>query len=160
VTIWLVARRRFFGGKDGVLIDGRNRWAACQMAGVDPRFDVLNGQDPVAYILSSNIKRRHMNAGQRAMAIAASVSVSDTKISRERRDELAKLADAGSGKVGQAFMILRWREDLVSDVIAGVETLDAAYTKAKARKEGKDTDEARMAKLQASRFILMVAIAL
>src|SRR4051794_28416384 len=56
--------------KDGVLIDGRNRWAACQIASVDPRFDVLNGQDPVSYILSSNIARRHMNAGQRAMTTA------------------------------------------------------------------------------------------
>lgn len=56
--------------KDKVLIDGRNRLAACEMAGVEPHFEELNGSDPVAYILSANLARRHMTKGQRAMAAA------------------------------------------------------------------------------------------
>lgn len=56
--------------KDGVLIDGRNRLKACEMAGVEPATRELNGQDPEAFIISSNIARRHMTKGQRAMAVA------------------------------------------------------------------------------------------
>jgi ParB-like chromosome segregation protein Spo0J len=37
---------------DGVLIDGRNRLRACEIAGVDPKFSKLNGHDAAAYIVS------------------------------------------------------------------------------------------------------------
>jgi hypothetical protein len=40
------------------------------MAGVEPTFVRLNGEDPAAYIVSANINRRQLTAGQRAMAIA------------------------------------------------------------------------------------------
>lgn len=56
--------------KDKVLIDGRNRLAACEMAGVEPEYVEMNGSDPVAFILSANLARRHMSKGQRAMAAA------------------------------------------------------------------------------------------
>jgi hypothetical protein len=51
-------------------IDGRNRLAACKIAGVEPRFEKLNGADPAAYIVSSNLKRRNLKKGQQAMALA------------------------------------------------------------------------------------------
>ena len=50
--------------------DGRNRMRACEIAGVAPKFQKINGQDQKAYILSVNINRRHMSAAQRAMAVA------------------------------------------------------------------------------------------
>ncbi len=40
-------------------------------AGLDPR----RGPDPVAYILSTNIHRRHMTRGRRAMAVTSGGSV-------------------------------------------------------------------------------------
>ncbi len=40
------------------LIDGRNRLAACKMAGMTPAYLVLT-TDPTAYILSANVHRRH-----------------------------------------------------------------------------------------------------
>ncbi len=36
----------------------------------EPDVIELNGQDPIAYVLSANIHRRHMTKGQRAMAVA------------------------------------------------------------------------------------------
>src|SRR5580765_7417191 len=53
---------------EGMLIDGRNRLAACKLAGVEPTFTTLNGHDPVAFILSANIQRRHLSKGQQAAA--------------------------------------------------------------------------------------------
>jgi hypothetical protein len=40
--------------------------------------------------------------------------------------------------------------ELADDVIVGILPLNDAYEKAKARKEGKDTDEARMAELRSA----------
>lgn len=49
------------------ILDGRNRFAACQEAGVKPVFAEFVGQDPVAFVFSKNLSRRHLNESQRAM---------------------------------------------------------------------------------------------
>lgn len=50
----------------GTLLDGRNRLAACQLVGVEPRWREYEGDNPVAFIVGANLKRRHLNEGQRA----------------------------------------------------------------------------------------------
>jgi hypothetical protein len=56
------------------LIDGRNRLAACGLAGVEPRYERLVDQDPEAFIVSVNLARRNMSKGQQAMALAMILS--------------------------------------------------------------------------------------
>lgn len=54
-----------------VLIDGRNRYRACEVAGVDPVFETLGAHYDERRILdlivSKNLARRHLTPGQRAM---------------------------------------------------------------------------------------------
>jgi hypothetical protein len=52
---------------DGKVIDGRRRLRACQVAGVQPQFRDVKVSDPVAYVLSLNLHRRHLTPGQRSM---------------------------------------------------------------------------------------------
>jgi ParB-like chromosome segregation protein Spo0J len=52
------------------IVDGRNRLAACKIAGVEPRFTKLNGEDVKSFIAAENLERRNMNASQKAMAPA------------------------------------------------------------------------------------------
>lgn len=58
---------------DGMVLDGGNRYRACTEAGVPPVFAQFQGDDVVAYVLSANLHRRHLTAGQHA-AIVASVT--------------------------------------------------------------------------------------
>jgi hypothetical protein len=54
----------------GYLIDGRNRLMACEAIGITPFYKEMNFADEVEvidYIISENVKRRHLDAGQRAM---------------------------------------------------------------------------------------------
>lgn len=54
---------------DGKIIDGRNRYNACQEVGVKPQFREYTGQGGaalVAFVVSLNLKRRHLDAGQKA----------------------------------------------------------------------------------------------
>ena len=58
---------------EGKVLDGRNRYLACQRVNVDPVTEDVNPEDPVAYVLSRNLHRRHLDSSQRAM-IAAKVA--------------------------------------------------------------------------------------
>lgn len=51
-----------------LLLDGRNRLRACLKTGVKPRFVDLDDVDPIDYVESKNLSRRHLTAGQRALA--------------------------------------------------------------------------------------------
>jgi 16S rRNA G966 N2-methylase RsmD len=48
-----------------MLLDGRNRSRACQLAGIPVRTRLYTGNDPIAFSLSQNLKRRHLTSGQR-----------------------------------------------------------------------------------------------
>lgn len=51
---------------EGLLLDGRNRLAACAICGVEPSFKQYEGNSPVTFVISANIKRRQLDASQRA----------------------------------------------------------------------------------------------
>jgi N6-adenosine-specific RNA methylase IME4 len=55
---------------DGKVLDGRNRQAACALAGIEPHYTDFGGADPVSFVLSKNLHRRHLSESQRAMAAA------------------------------------------------------------------------------------------
>lgn len=56
---------------DGRIVDGRNRKAACTLAGIEPRYATLpDGVSPVSYVISVNLHRRHLTKSQAAIAAA------------------------------------------------------------------------------------------
>ncbi len=52
---------------NGEIIDGRNRYLACQMAGVEPKFIEFEWDSIIDFVISKNLKRRHLNASQKAI---------------------------------------------------------------------------------------------
>ena len=52
---------------DGKILDGRNRFKACQLNGITPRCEEYAGDDPLGFVISHNLHRRHLTEPQRAM---------------------------------------------------------------------------------------------
>ncbi len=49
------------------VLDERDSWEACEIAGVEPRTVEFDGPDPIAFVVSRNFRRRHLTASQKAM---------------------------------------------------------------------------------------------
>ncbi|MPZ66195.1 MAG: plasmid replication/partition related protein [Pseudonocardiaceae bacterium] len=131
---------------DGRILDGRNRYSACQIAGVEPDFVTYDGEDPDGYALTVNITRRHLTKGQQAMIAARASAVCDKPLST-----LARENDVSKSRVTYAKVVLDHAPDLVEQVVSGAESLDAAYKKAQENKQDAESTEAKMARLREHR---------
>lgn len=57
--------------RDGQILDGGNRYRACVELGIEPQTVEYSGADPVAFVLSANLHRRHLTPGQQAAIVAS-----------------------------------------------------------------------------------------
>lgn len=140
---------------NGKLVDGRNRRAACKIAGVVPPVRELGeGEDPTAYVISANIHRRHMMTAQRAMAEAIIYPEPEkggrgkvNKLSRNR-ESLGVSSKTVENLLSQARMVVKFAPELGPLVVAGAENLTTAYKTAIERKEEQESKSSRLEKLR------------
>ena len=89
----------------GLILDGRNRYKACQMAGIRPRVEEFNPRiakrSPEEFVLSRNLRRRHLSVGQKA-AIALDWSEQiEVKADPEKKKALGRPRSPISGAAKQ-----------------------------------------------------------
>lgn len=72
----------------GKILDGRNRLKACAIAKVQPRIEEWDGRggSPTAFVMSLNLRRRHLNQSQRAMIAAAALPLFAAEAKARQRD--------------------------------------------------------------------------
>lgn len=55
---------------EGQILDGRNRYQACCELSIELATTEYTGDDPIGFVLSKNLHRRHLDASQRALIAA------------------------------------------------------------------------------------------
>lgn len=132
---------------DGSILDGRNRYRACIEASVEPRFRTYDGGDPLAFVISANIKRRHLDASQRAIIAARLANRPEGRPSKTAPigavsiAEAAKLFSIGEGTIDRAKRVLR---ECTADVIAQIERGEVSVAGALKGQEDKPQPASRL----------------
>jgi N6-adenosine-specific RNA methylase IME4/ParB-like chromosome segregation protein Spo0J len=109
---------------EGQILDGRNRYRACVAAGTDCRFESYEGEDPAAYVVSLNLKRRHLSESQRAMVAANLANMKSgartdlAQICARSQDDVATLLNVSRRSVQSAAAV---RERGAPELIRAVE---------------------------------------
>lgn len=136
--------------KKGRILDGRNRIAACEIAGVEPRFDTYEG-DASLYIIAVNGHRRHQSLPEQAAAVALTLAL-DGKRNGGRWEYGAVTATApetgGSSESWTRYLTMcglvldYLGEARLKRVAHGKEALDAAVQHARKAKAEEERAEA------------------
>jgi protein gp37 len=141
---------------ESMILDGRTRDRACAKAGVDPRYTKLgkhyDEQAIIEFILSKNLRRRHMDVGQRSL-LGVSLLPYYEHAAKERqrehgktapgrkslpanlpgvskadaRDLVAQVVNVSGKSISKAKAVKEFSPTLASDVAANKVSLDAAY---------------------------------
>lgn len=125
------------------LIDGRNRVAACKLAGMVPTYTMLEG-DADAWIADANLERRDLSKGQKAMLVA--IRFPDGMKRGEGKDSLPN--GVIKQRVSQARLVIKFCAEMVDEVISGQIGLDEAYAQANIRRAAQEVHVDRFATLR------------
>ena len=144
---------------DGSVIDGANRLAACELAGVEPETVEVDPANPAEYVVSKNVRRRHLTPAQRAALLEAlSCGQSGEELSHNRVADIghppppksqnvtstnvkAKVAGVSRDTMQKAARVKTEHPENLKPVIDGEMTLDDALADCDRAAEKQDTVE-------------------
>jgi ParB-like chromosome segregation protein Spo0J len=158
--------------REGRIIDGRNRYAACLLASVEPMFITFDG-DVLAYIISVGVNRRDMRSGQKAMALADLLLTSCRSMKYGEKGGYARSGGIAPDTLYKALAVAAY-DDLADQVRAGGAlrpAYDEVIARVRRRAEAEDTteraltylaqeQERALARLEAARSAVGPAVAI
>lgn len=127
---------------DGKILDGRNRYRACIETGTEIKTREYVGDDPLGFVVSLNLKRRHLDTAQRAMVASRLANMKQgartdlTEISVMSQPEAAAMLNVSTDSVQFAKKVLdQGSEELIQKVDAGEIAVSTAAKIAELPKE-------------------------
>jgi len=126
--------------RDGRIIDGRNRYKACVQLGDEPPTRTFEGDDAdlVAFVVSLNLHRRHLDESQRAMVGARIAglahggdrrSVQAANLPLETTARAAEMLNVGERSIRNARTVIEQGSPEIADaVVTGKVAVSTAAT--------------------------------
>jgi hypothetical protein len=96
----------------GKILDGRNRYRACLLKGIDPKFREELPADPYAFVASANLHRRHLSEEQRGM-IAARLAT----MKQGARTDLSPSGETSQAEAAKLLKVSKRRVERSHEVI-------------------------------------------
>jgi len=140
---------------DGQILDGLNRYRACQSLGIEPITEEYQGNDALGYVISENIRRRQMTVSQRAMLATEMLPEYETEAKKEKLDHGPKVKtekdwpttkaasefDISGKSVRRAKRIKEQAPEKVEAIIQGTENIRSVDTELRQASAKKRTEE-------------------
>jgi hypothetical protein len=127
---------------EGMILDGRNRYNACLLNDIEPRFVEFRGADALGFVMSLNLHRRHLDESQRAMVGAKLATMKQGRPSDKspigdiKQADAAAMLNVGKRSVERAGEVIeKGAPDLIKAVEQGDVSVSAAAQFAKQPKE-------------------------
>ena len=117
----------------GKILDGRNRYRACERLGIDPPQREYTGDSPLMYVISLNLHRRHLDESQRAMIAAKLANMSEGRPAANAKDSVsqskaAEVMNVSRTSVTRARKVMKEAApEVVKAVEAGAVRLNTAH---------------------------------
>jgi hypothetical protein len=115
---------------DGKILDGRCRYLACERVGVSPKFHDYVGDDPLGFVISRNVHRRHLTKTQSAFAAARAATLpvgANQNTPGLPIGRAAEIFDVSERNIARAKAILRHG---AADLVQAVESGKVAISRA------------------------------
>lgn len=116
------------------ILDGRNRFKACSEIGIEPKFETYKGTKPLEFVISLNLKRRHLTQSQSGV-IALDVLPMLEEEAKKRmadggrgdkivtpsksREDASKMFNVGTTYIQQAKKLKETNPELLEEVRSG-----------------------------------------
>ena len=136
---------------EGKILDGRNRYNACLQANVEPSFVQYQGAEPLSFVVSLNLRRRHLSESQRAMVAQSVANLNDGQrrakggsiapaFSQVSQPEAAEMLNVSRESVKRAAKVAKsGDESLIEAVEQGQVSVSAASDLTELPKEEQKT---------------------
>lgn len=130
---------------EGQILDGRNRYKACSELGITPRFEEYKGDKPLEFVISLNLKRRHLNESQRAVVASklATLEKGDNQYTASAnlrnlsQETAAKMLNVSTRTIQTIKRIEREAPQRIKEIESGIKRADEVISELKieARKQ-------------------------
>jgi N6-adenosine-specific RNA methylase IME4 len=116
------------------ILDGRNRYIACKDLDIEPKFEEYKGNKPLEYVISGNLKRRHLTPDQRAVLSLNILPMLEEEAKKrmsaggrgdeivtpsKSREQASKLMNVGTTYIQQAKKLKETSPKLLEEVRLG-----------------------------------------
>lgn len=144
---------------EGQILDGRNRFKAADLAGVDPSFVEYEGDDALAFVIRHNLHRRHLNESQRAVVASRLANMNPHRPSNKSANlhtsvtqpQAAEMLNVSTRTVATVKAVEREAPQLIPLIEAGQITANEAVKQVKKEKYRQERES--LANIGASKTI-------